>query len=201
MPPDGTYYTCEDCLYVRLSDAPDPQYCPPCRNETDTVLRWIHSNNIIVWSPTLGKNITVAAEWEKGWRCVRCQVVQDYLLNGCPGSDGCLRGVCRQCRAHADFVYVNRREGWCCGVCRSERLEGFHQEVGRDGEEGKVFAEWCDNCDEITSTARVDPGQEEVWVCAGCCAECEEPDWNDEYAASECGHCGQETFTVEIGSG
>jgi hypothetical protein len=182
-------------------DANDPQYCQACREQTDTVLRWAHSDNFIVWSFGLGKNITVASEWDRGWRCVRCVAVQDYLQNGCPGSDGCFKGVCRRCRGHVNFEYADGRDGWCCTICRLERREGYYEEVGRDEAVGKVYAGWCDNCEEMTHSARVDVRQGAVWVCAECRTECEEPDWEDEYEASLCGHCGHETFTVEIGTG
>lgn len=132
------------------------------------------------------------------WHCGTCGADIPFLRGVSWEGEGIFRGHCDAHGSDAHFIYADGSPGFCCAECRLQRDEP--EDLSENPQESvKVFAEWCENCENRTNTAKIDLFQAEVWVCEECRTEVEEPD--DISEKEECTYCGEETYTVEIGSG
>ncbi|KAL7425238.1 hypothetical protein Q5752_000926 [Cryptotrichosporon argae] len=96
-----------------------------------------------------------------------------------------MHGWCPNCCRETVTIFADLRSAFCCTVCR--RLRDVPERVldGGDGVARRVFQDWCDYCEDMTDTGKVDFGNESE----DCCDECR-AEWTGTSPDGGCAACG-----------
>ncbi|EIW72336.1 hypothetical protein TREMEDRAFT_58499 [Tremella mesenterica DSM 1558] len=195
IPPKASYWSCETC-WTKRPDSQDT-FCYYCQRDTTTIRRWEKGKKPAEWSP-------VMEDWIEGedvytdWECCDC-AEQKLFLGGDTLDVLMFDGWCANCNRCTDTRYKDRREAFCCQQCRLER-EPTTTKLDNDGRPvGSFFEAYCDFCDSITPTGKIDITNMVYYCCLVCRDHRDGDDLpDDEDDFTYCRWCDEDTQTIEI---